>query len=1085
MARAPSTKSSEKKVSIADFHKMLVLAEWALSFFATDFERLSAALKNRPQLEGIDPQSRNTFFFAELTNNLFNIERCPAAVWRTYDQRIVGYWREITERRNAEAGTELKMKYFQYLSLLVTELYLDWYFNRREQLLAELNRKIAVYNVGKNKVLTLDPIADASALNKISFWEATGAGKTLLMHVNIKQYLHYAANTPPDRILVLTPNEGLSLQHEKELHDSGFSAGMFIEGDLPERGKIYLLDANKLLSGEGKKKKGKDANAKTVMAECFEGNNLVLVDEGHHGQSGDSEHRRARDMVCKDGFSFEYSATFGQAVAGSGKGEAELRQIYGKSILFDYSYVYFHRDGYGKEAFIMNLEKDGNARQVFEYQVANLLAFYQQHWLYKNHQAEMASFGIEKPLCLFVGTTVTTEDSDVLQVLKFLGTVLNERERVEKILSALIKNETVVAAGNGQNALHDFFLPLLNQKAEDVYDDILKTIFNSEHVARMRVQPIAATGEIVLSVGLSKPFGLVHIGASGDFVKLCEKEAAIFDTLPSDGFSESIFAKIGKKNDKDGEAISYLIGAKKFMEGWSSWRVSTIGLLNVGQSEGTQIIQLFGRGVRLKGRNFSLKRSTAEERRSVRNAHVERLEQLIVFGIRADYMETFRKYLAEDGISTQDQITEIKIPIRHNAFPKNLKVLRVKDGYRLNQKDGFKTQALTLFEVPEGMEKRAKHIVVDYDDYSYLQTMRTDRQDDSDDGGDSRGSIKLDARAFNFFDWDGIYRELLTYKAEKGYWNLALEKKRLVDFVKGETEWYRLNARAVDYGLTSLKNVAANEKMLLTLLKLYADKFYKTFQSVYEDEHKEQVAFDSSVIPEEYTFQLENKEGAEEWKQKLEILREFLSREEIPVREINQWSTADFVALTFKQHLFVPLFYTRKGAILPFVVKPMGLVESEKRFVEDLQAFYEDEVNAAFFKGKDLFLMRNAANKKYGLGFAQAGGFFPDFLLWILDKKAGTQSLTFVDPKGLRNISEDDPKLNFSEEVKVLEAAINKDKPENEYLTLNSFIVTETPYLETGYRATQAQLAERNILFMEGLSPTGNYIRTLLQKITA
>ena len=53
-------------------------------------------------------------------------------------------------------------------------------------------------------------------LNKVAFWEATGAGKTLLMHVNILQYLEYAgrAENRPDRIIVLTPNEGLSRQQE-------------------------------------------------------------------------------------------------------------------------------------------------------------------------------------------------------------------------------------------------------------------------------------------------------------------------------------------------------------------------------------------------------------------------------------------------------------------------------------------------------------------------------------------------------------------------------------------------------------------------------------------------------------------------------------------------------------------------------------------------------------------------------------------------------------------------------------------------------------------------------------------------------
>jgi hypothetical protein len=39
-----------------------------------------------------------------------------------------------------------------------------------------------------------------------------------------------------------------------------------------------------------------------------------------------------------------------------------------------------------------------------------------------------------------------------------------------------------------------------------------------------------------------------------------------------------------------------------------------MGLMNVGQTEGSQIIQLFGRGVRLKGYGSSLKRSGKAQR---------------------------------------------------------------------------------------------------------------------------------------------------------------------------------------------------------------------------------------------------------------------------------------------------------------------------------------------------------------------------------------------------------------------------------------------------------------------------------------
>ena len=43
--------------------------------------------------------------------------------------------------------------------------------------------------------------------------------------------------------------------------------------------------------------------------------------------------------------------------------------------------------------------------------------------------------------------------------------------------------------------------------------------------------------------------------------------------------------------------VNVLIGSRKFMEGWDSFRVASMGLLNIGKGEGSQIIQLFGRGV--------------------------------------------------------------------------------------------------------------------------------------------------------------------------------------------------------------------------------------------------------------------------------------------------------------------------------------------------------------------------------------------------------------------------------------------------------------------------------------------------------
>jgi hypothetical protein len=131
-------------------------------------------------------------------------------------------------------------------------------------------------------------------------------------------------------------------------------------------------------------------------------------------------------------------------------------------------------------------------------------------------------------------------------------------------------------------------------------------------------------------------------------------------TAKRDDFGGALF---GTLNNKDSQ-LNVLIGSRKFTEGWSSWRVSTMGLLNMGQGEGSQIIQLFGRGVRLKGKGFRSSAPCQQER--PKGTHLDKLEALNIFGVRANYMATFKDYLREEGITPSDEVLELDFPTRAN-----------------------------------------------------------------------------------------------------------------------------------------------------------------------------------------------------------------------------------------------------------------------------------------------------------------------------------------------------------------------------------------------------------------------------------
>src|SRR5690625_3174 len=221
-----------------------------------------------------------------------------------------------------------------------------------------------------------------------------------------------------------------------------------------------------------------------------------------------------------------------------------------------------------------------------------------------------------------------------------------------------------------------------NISDEDVFSGINLLVFNNNTLgANLYLDNLnGADGELGLRVGEADYFGVINVGDERRLYNLAVDNGVLGGERD---FSSSLFKNI---NDDD-SPINVLIGAKKFTEGWSSWRVSTMGLMNVGRSEGSQIIQLFGRGVRLKGYNWTLKRSTElddYERPPAKIPKVIRyLETLNIFGIRSDYMQQFKEFLEEEGLPSNDSIFQkIKIPILPQVKLDNrrLKILTIKEG---------------------------------------------------------------------------------------------------------------------------------------------------------------------------------------------------------------------------------------------------------------------------------------------------------------------------------------------------------------------------------------------------------------------
>ena len=805
------------------FDEKLVLNQWMLSLFeVSSFDKLAEHLKSL-ELEGLD--ENNVHKFLHQMKLLWEYEEFPGDTLLGYDQNIVKHTLALSEKR----AEPLRWKYFQYLSLLFTEVYLDRFFRDPDKLLADLNQHVTTFNEGKATKEQL-PAYELDDLRKLAFWNATGSGKTLLMHVNILQYQHYLRLNGKakglNRIILLTPNEGLSKQHLEEFHASGIDADLFSKESrsLFSGRSVEIIEVTKLKEEMGQK---------TVAIDAFEGNNLVLVDEGHRGASASAEGAwmSARNRLCENGFSFEYSATFGQAM----KGKTGLEPIYAKNILFDYSYKYFYRDGFGKDYRILNLADDSDEERRRLYLTACLVAFYQQQKLYADNPNTFRPFLLEKPLWVFVGGSVNAvrsenkrKVSDVVDILLTLAEFVKDKRDSISLLERLLSGSPGLLDQRGNEIFATAFPHLVSTKltAEQIYDDILKVLFNSATQAALHVENLKGTdGEIALRLGENDSFGLINVGDASSLCKLCEEHPELLVVTEKE-FAGSLFREI---NDDD-STVNVLIGSKKFTEGWNSWRVSTMGLMNIGRTEGSEIIQLFGRGVRLKGHGMTLKRSSQLEG-VPRPDRIHLLETLNIFGIRADYMQQFKEYLKDEGLPGNEERIEFILPVVKNLNGKKLTSVRIQEG-----KD-FKLHGPkpTLDSPPDRLLRHP--VALNW--YPKIQAQQSKGVTKIEDSA-VKHEGKLEERHLAFMDIDVIWFELQHFKNERSWYNLNLDRDCILHLLSPpNNQWYKLFIPPEELEFTQFDRVRRWEEIAVALLKKYADRYYKHKKQEWESDFYE------------------------------------------------------------------------------------------------------------------------------------------------------------------------------------------------------------------------------------------------------
>ncbi|HUM44310.1 MAG TPA: DEAD/DEAH box helicase family protein, partial [Fervidobacterium sp.] len=487
-------------------------------------------------------------------------------------------------------------------------------------------------------------------INRMSFWMATGSGKTLVIVklIELLGTLMSRGEIPNNDILFLTYRDDLLDQfksHVDEFNSYDFDIKIKLR-DLKEYADVKhnnTLPQSKneitvfcyrsdLISDEQK--------AKIVNFRNYDndGKWYVLLDEAHKGDKEDSKRQMLYSILSRNGFLFNFSATF-----------TDPRDF--ATCVFNFNLAKFIEEGYGKHIYVSSgdieafRERDDFSsieKQKIVLKTLLLLTYIDKHF---EKIRDIDSTLYHRPLLLTLVNSVSVEDSDLELFFRELEKIANGAVNTDLLQIAkeeLIQEFSSNATFTFENIKCTVDAALISQLD---YKDILRYVFNAETPGKIEVLKIPSNSkELVFRLMTAdKPFALIKIGDISGWLKNKLEGYEINESFEN----ESYFKRI---NDDDSD-INILMGSRSFYEGWDSNRPNVILFINIGIGNDAKkfVLQSVGRGVRIEPLKHQRKRMGDLVNANVKQS-IEQLldtikdwilpiESLYVFGTNANNLK--------------------------------------------------------------------------------------------------------------------------------------------------------------------------------------------------------------------------------------------------------------------------------------------------------------------------------------------------------------------------------------------------------------------------------------------------------------
>ena len=504
-------------------------------------------------------------------------------------------------------------------------------------------------------------LVDETKANRMGFWMATGSGKTLVIVKLIEMLatLMERGSVPKRDIMFLVYRDDLLDQFQAHVNEYNTSAPRWTINlvELRDYERVKREHATGLI--------GKSINVFYYRADLFfekktakkvnpasydnHGEWFVLLDEAHRGDANDSKLRDIYDNFSRNGFLFNFSATFIDAIDKA-------------TCAYNFNLEKFINDGYGKNIYVSEenvrgFDRDHDFADHEKQKIVLktlILQTYINTCLAKVRGSDATLY--HKPLLLGIVNRVTEKDSDLrlffAELEKIAGGKLRDGlfNAAKQALVAEARQGTYLFGGD--KVAIDW-----QQLSKITYQDVLRAVFNTSTSGKIEFTRLPGNSkELVFKMQTSEsPFALIRIGDVTTWVKEILRGYHMTERFAGD----SVFAQINAPDSP----INILMGSRAFYQGWDSNRPNIVLFVNIGVGKDSKkfVLQAVGRGVRIEPvkhkrkrlKNLHLGGKLADKQlfAQIRDA-VRPLESLFVFGTNAQNLKSVIETMKGESTGT-------------------------------------------------------------------------------------------------------------------------------------------------------------------------------------------------------------------------------------------------------------------------------------------------------------------------------------------------------------------------------------------------------------------------------------------------